>query len=70
MDEHGKAIVNFQISILLYSIIAIPAILLIGLGILLLILIGILAFVLPIVNAVKASNGERPYYFGSITFIK
>jgi len=70
MDIHGKAIVNFQISILLYTIVAIPAILLIGLGILLLILIGILAFVLPIINAVKASKGEPPYYFGSIEFIK
>lgn len=70
MDEHGKAIVNFQISILLYSLLAIPAILLLGLGILVLIIIGILAFILPIINAVKASNGEPPSYFGAITFIK
>ena len=70
MDEHGKAIVNFQISIILYAIIAIPAILLLGLGILLLIAIGILGFILPIINAIKASNGEPPSYFGSIQFIK
>ena len=70
MDVHGKAIVNFQISILLYSLLAIPAILLFGLGILVLILIGILAFILPIVNAIKASKGEPPSYFGSIEFIK
>ena len=31
IDEHGKAIINFQLSILLFSIISIPAILLLGL---------------------------------------
>lgn len=70
MDEHGKAIVNFQISLLIYAIIAIPAILLLGLGFIILIAIGIFGFILPIVNAVKASNGEPPSYFGSIQFIK
>lgn len=70
MDEHGKSVINFQISILLYALLSIPAILLLGLGILLLIIIGILGFILPIINAIKASNGEPPYYFGTIRFIK
>ncbi|WP_190808477.1 DUF4870 domain-containing protein [Flagellimonas sp. S3867] len=69
MDEHGKAIVNFQLSLLLYLIISVPAILLFGLGILGLIGVGILGFVLPIVNAVKASNGESPSLFLTIRFI-
>ncbi|HZJ19662.1 MAG TPA: DUF4870 domain-containing protein [Pricia sp.] len=69
MDEHGKSIVNFQLSMLLFVVISIPAILLFGLGILSLIFIGIMAFVLPIVNAVKASNGESPSYFMTIRFI-
>jgi hypothetical protein len=69
MDEHGKAIVNFQLSLILYIIIGIPAILLFGLGILLLIFTGILSLIIPIVNAVKASNGESPSYFGTIKFI-
>ncbi|WP_420601461.1 DUF4870 domain-containing protein [Flagellimonas sp.] len=69
MDEHGKSIINFQLSLLLYIIISIPAILLFGLGILGLIGVGILGFVLPIVNAVKASNGELPSYFLTIKFI-
>lgn len=69
MDEHGKAIVNFQLSILVYSIISIPAILLLGLGVLMLIAIGILAFVLPIVNAVNVSTGKPINYFGTIRFI-
>ncbi|MDF0708371.1 DUF4870 domain-containing protein [Flagellimonas okinawensis] len=69
MDEHGKAIINFQISLILYIIISIPAILLLGLGILGLIGAGILGFIMPIVNAVKASNGESPSYFMTIRFI-
>lgn len=70
MDEHGKAIVNFQLSILLFTVLSIPAILLLGLGILSLIFIGIIAFVLPVVNAVRASNGEAPSYFMTLRFIQ
>ncbi|WP_297707806.1 DUF4870 domain-containing protein [uncultured Eudoraea sp.] len=69
MDEHGKAIINLQLSLLLYIVLSIPAILLLGLGILTLIGTGILGFVLPIVNAVRASNGESPSYFMTIPFI-
>ncbi len=69
MNEHGKAIINFQLTILVLSILSIPAILLLGLGILALIFIGIVAFVLPIVNAVKVNNGEAPSYFMTIRFI-
>jgi len=69
MNEQGKAIVNFQLSILLFSVLSIPAILLLGLGVLVLIFIGIIAFVLPIVNAIKVSNGEPPSYFMTIQFI-
>ena len=69
MNEHGKSIINFQLSMLLYIIISIPAILLLGLGILGLIGVGIIGFILPIVNAVKASNGEPPSYFLTIRFV-
>jgi uncharacterized Tic20 family protein len=70
MDEHGKSILNFQISLFVYAILCIPAVFLLGLGIIGLIAICILAFVLPIVNAVKASNGETPNYYISIPFFK
>ncbi|CAM3351567.1 DUF4870 domain-containing protein [Zobellia roscoffensis] len=69
MDEHGKAIVNFQLTVLLGTIISVPAILLLGLGILSLIFVGIVAFIIPIVNAVRASNGEKPSTFMAIPFI-
>jgi uncharacterized Tic20 family protein len=69
MDVHGKAILNFQISVIIYSILSIPLILVFGLGVLILILIGLLAFVMPIINAIKASNGELPSYPLSLNFI-
>ncbi|WP_422104231.1 DUF4870 domain-containing protein [Winogradskyella sp.] len=69
MDAHGKDILNFQLSIIIYSLLSIPLILVFGLGILTLILIGILAFVMPIVNAIKASNGELPSYPLSLNFV-
>ncbi|WP_400080172.1 DUF4870 domain-containing protein [Winogradskyella sp. R77965] len=69
MDAHGKSILNFQLSLIVYSILSIPLILVFGLGILTLILVGILAFVMPIVNAIKASNGELPSYPLSLNFV-
>lgn len=69
MDAHGKSILNFQLSTILYSLISIPLIFIFGLGILTLILVAILAFVMPIINAIKASNGELPSYPLSINFV-
>lgn len=69
MDEHGRAIINLQLSLILYIILSIPAILLLGLGILTLIGAIILGFVMPIVNAVRATNGESPSYFMTIPFL-
>ena len=70
MDEHGKSIVNFQLSMIIYAIICIPLILVAGLGILGLIVVGIISFVFPIINAIKASNGEMLSYPLSIRFIQ
>lgn len=70
MDEHGKMVMNFQLSLFIYSIISIPLIILFGLGIFLLIAIWILGLVFPIINAIKVSNGEQPNYPLSIEFFK
>lgn len=69
MDEHGKAILNFQLSILIYSLISIPLILFFGLGILTLIAIAIIALVFPIINAINSSNGKEAYYPLSLRII-
>ncbi|MEQ8216759.1 MAG: DUF4870 domain-containing protein [Arenibacter sp.] len=69
MDENGKSIINFQISMFLYVLICIPLILLLGIGVLGIIAIAVLCFVFPIVNAIKVSNGEKPHYPLSIKFV-
>lgn len=69
MDAHGKNIVNFQLSLIVYAIICIPLILLFGLGLLGFIILGIISVVFPIINAIKANNGETPKYPLSLNFI-
>ena len=69
MNEQGKHILNFQLSILVYSIICIPMILAFGLGALGLIILCIVSFVYPIINAIRASHGETPRYPLSLNFI-
>ena len=69
MDAHGKNIVNFQLSLIIYFIICIPLILLFGLGLLGFIILGILSIIFPIVNAIKASHGKVPKYPLAINFI-
>jgi len=70
MDHHGKMILNFQISMFIYSIIAVPLIFLLGLGLIALIVIAIIVLVLPIVNAIKVSKGEMPHYPFTIQILK
>ena len=70
MDEQGKEIMNFQISLFIYSIVCIPLIFLFGLGFLFLILVGILGLIFPIINAIKASNGEPTNYPMTIRIIQ
>ena len=70
MDEQGKSIINFQLSMMIYAFISVPAILLLGLGILGLIVVGVLSLIFPIINAIKVNNGETPNYPMSIEFLK
>ncbi|MFT6601816.1 MAG: putative Tic20 family protein [Dokdonia donghaensis] len=69
LDENGKQILNFQISLIVYALLSIPAILLLGLGLITLLGVAILGFVLPIVNAVRVNRGEKPNYYISIKFL-
>ena len=69
MDEHGKSILNFQISLFIYSLICIPLIFALGLGLVGLFIICVIAVVFPVVNAIRASNGESPKYPLSLNFI-
>ena len=69
MDEHGKSIINFRISMLIYLVLCIPLVLFFGLGLLGFLIIGVLYFILPILNAIKASKGEQPNYPFSLTIV-
>ena len=62
LDQQGKTIINFQISLIIYLFICIPLIILFGLGLIGMIVLGISAIIFPIINAIKVNNGEEPYY--------
>ncbi|SDS25073.1 hypothetical protein SAMN04515667_1749 [Formosa sp. Hel1_31_208] len=68
MDEQGKNIVNFQLSMLIYSLICIPLVFIL-VGIAGLIALCIISFIFPIINAIRASHGEAPKYPLSLNFI-
>lgn len=69
VDEHGKEVINFQISITIWFIIAgIFVIILIGIPFL--IALGVLQLVFVIIGAIKADNGILYRYPLTIRFIK
>ncbi|NQX77666.1 DUF4870 domain-containing protein [Gilvibacter sp.] len=70
IDDHGKQILNFQITMFIAAIVAIPCIFLFGLGILMLIGIGLLTLIIPIIGGIKASNNEFFEYPFTLQFIK
>lgn len=68
VDYHGKESLNFNISFLLYSIVA-GVLILVVIGLVLLPLVGIAWLVLVILGAVRASSGEMYRYPLTIRFI-
>jgi uncharacterized Tic20 family protein len=70
LNVHGKEIINFQLSMILFAIICIPLIFALGIGILGLIVIGIISFVMPIVNGINAGNGIFSKYPLTIRFLQ
>ncbi|WP_299391692.1 DUF4870 domain-containing protein [uncultured Gelidibacter sp.] len=69
MEQHGKNIINFQLSLIVYCIICVPLILICGLGFIGFLVLGLFSIVFPVINAIKASNGETPKYPLSFNFI-
>ena len=74
IDQHGKNIANFTISMLIYYAVAYCTVFgifcFILIGIPLLFLLGIIQFIFIILAAIKAGNGEYWEYPLSIKFIK
>ena len=69
IDAHGKAVLNWIISEILYFVVCFILIFVL-VGIPLLIVLSILAIIFPIVGGIKANNGEVWKYPLSITFFK
>ncbi|MEX2598035.1 MAG: DUF4870 domain-containing protein [Dehalococcoidia bacterium] len=61
LDEHGKAAVNFQITMAIAAIVSV-ILMFVLIGFLLLPAVAIYALVEIILNAIRASNGESPNY--------
>ncbi|MFA6701502.1 MAG: DUF4870 domain-containing protein [Dysgonamonadaceae bacterium] len=68
VDRHGKNILNFMISYLIYTLIA-GILVVVLIGIPALIAIAIIVFILIIIAAIKANNGEYWVYPFTINFI-
>jgi uncharacterized Tic20 family protein len=69
IDEHGKAVVNWIISELIYGAIGFM-LLFVVIGFPILGVLGILGLVFPIIGGIKANNGELWHYPMTITVIK
>ncbi len=69
LDPHGKALVNWFCSVLLYTVISIlliPALV----GVLMLLLLALLCLIVPIIAAYQVSHGKRFKYPLAIEFIR
>lgn len=65
VDDQGKEALNFQVSVLIYSVIS-ALLIFVGIGIILIIIIGLMALILSVVAGVKANEGV--YYRYPFTF--
>jgi uncharacterized Tic20 family protein len=69
IDEHGKTVVNWIISELIYGAIAFVLVFVV-IGIPVLAVLGMLGLVFPIIGGIKANNGELWHYPMSINIVK
>ena len=61
LDSQAREILNFRISMFIYILLCIP-LLLLGVGFIGLLIISIFYLVFPILNAIRANNGDEPRY--------
>lgn len=69
VDPHGKVVVNWMISAVLYGVVSV-ALAFVVVGIPLLVALGVVSLVFPIVGAVKANDGRVWAYPLSIPFLR
>jgi len=69
VDQHGKIILNWMISALIYSVVS-AILIFVVIGIFTLIAIAVMGIVFAIIGAVKANKGECWQYPCTIPFFK
>ena len=69
VDRQGKTAINFQISMLIYVIVA-AVLIRYAIGWVLLIALGIFWFVMVLVATIRVANGRGPGYLLSMGFLK
>lgn len=69
LDPHGKMVVNWMLSALIYAVVSIP-LMLVLVGFLTLIAVALMSIVFPIIGGIKANNGELWEYPLTIKFLK
>jgi uncharacterized Tic20 family protein len=69
LDPHGKMVLNFLLSLLLYTVVS-GALVILLVGIVLLLAVFAIGIIFPIIGAVKANEGEVWQYPLTINFIK
>lgn len=69
LDVHGKMVLNWMLSALIYGIVG-GILCLVLIGVPLLIILGLLCVIFPIIGGIKANNGERWKYPLVIEFVK
>jgi uncharacterized Tic20 family protein len=69
LDEHGKAVINWIISELIFAAIGFVLVFVV-IGIPILAVLGVLGVVFPIIGGIKANNGELWHYPMSINIVK
>lgn len=73
VDSHGKAALNFHLSMLIWQFVCVLLILtIIGALIALpaLIVLGLLQIILPIISSVRAAGGDSPIYILALPLMK
>ncbi len=69
IDAHGKMVVNWILSLIIYSVVSV-VLMFVLVGFLTIIAVSIMSIVFPIIGAIKANNGELWEYPLTIKFLK
>ena len=69
LDAHGKMVVNWMLSALIYAVVSLP-LMVVLVGFLTLLAVAVMSIVFPIIGGIKANNGELWEYPLTIKFLK